>query len=96
MRYKFETNFFSYPRQLVHMCCTGQKVKLICLEKISRVLASDGRILHRALDRLNSIWYRFSIYCLNQLDRWPNQTTGELIRVKYAKMTMAGIHETWV
>ena len=78
------------------MCCTRQKVKLICLEIIFRVLASVGRILHRALDRLNSIWYMFSIYCLNQLDRWPNQTTGELIRVKYAKMMMASIRETWV
>ena len=78
------------------MCCTKQKVKLICLEIISRVLASVGRTLHRALDRLNSIWYRFSVYCLNQLDRWPNQTTGELIRVKYAKMTTASIRETWV
>ena len=78
------------------MCCTRQKVKLIHLEIISRVLAPVGRILHRALDRLNSIWYRFSVYCLNQLDRWPNQTTGELVKVKYAKMMTASICETWV
>ena len=78
------------------MCCTRQKVKLVGLEIISRVLASVGRTLHRALDRLNSIWYRFSVYCLNQLDRWPIQTTGELIRVKYTKMTTASIRETWV
>ena len=72
------------------------KVKLVGLGIISRVLASVGRILHRALDRLNSVWYRFSLYCLSQLDRWPNQTTGELIREKYTKMTMASILETWV
>ena len=78
------------------MCCTRQKAKLICLGTISRVLASVGRILHRALDRLNSVWYRFSVYCLNQLDRWPNQTTGELVRVNYAKMATASIRETWV
>ena len=78
------------------MCCTRQKVKLVGLEIISRVLASVGRTLHRAYDRLNSIWYRFSVYCLKQLDRWPNQTTGELIRVKYTKMTTASIRETWV
>ena len=87
---------FIYPRQLVHMCCIRQKVKLVGLEIISRVLAFVGRTLHRALDRLNSIWYGFSVYCFNQLDRWPNQTTGELIRVKYTKMTMASIRETWV
>ena len=75
------------------MCCTRQKVKLVSLGIISRVLASVGRILHRALDRLNSVWYRFSLYCLSQLDRWPNQTTGELVRVKYTRMTMASILE---
>ena len=78
------------------MCCTKQKVKLVCLGIISRVLASVGRTLHRALDRLNSIWYRFSVYYLSQLDMWPNQTTGELIKVKYVKMTTVSIHETWV
>ena len=77
------------------MCCTRQKVKLVGLGIISRVLALVGRILHRALDRLNLVWYRFSIYCLSQLDRWPNQTTGELIRVKYTRMTTASIFETW-
>ena len=78
------------------MCCTIQKVKLVGLGIISRVLASVGKILHGALDRLNSVWYRFSLYCLSQLDRWPNQTTGELMRVKYTKMTMASNLETWV
>ena len=77
------------------MCCTIQRVKLVGLEIISRILATVGRILHRALDRLNSVWYRFSFYCLSQLDRWPNQTTGELTTVKYTKMTMASNLETW-
>ena len=78
------------------MCCTRQKVKLVGLGIISRVLAFVGKILHRALDRLNATWYRFSFYCLSQLDRWPNQTTGELMRVKYTRMTMASNLETWV
>ena len=84
------------PRQLAHMCCTIQKVKLVGLGIISSVLTSVGKILHGTLDRLNSVWYRFSLYCLSQLDRWPNQTTGELMRVKYTKMTMASNLETWV
>ena len=75
------------------MCCTRQKVKLVGLGIISRILATVGKILHRALDRLNAIWYRFSLYHLSQLDRWPNQTTGELIRVKYTKMKTASNFE---
>ena len=55
------------------MCCTEQRVKLFCLGILSRALAGVGRILHRNLDRLNSVWYRFSIYCLVQVSRWPNQ-----------------------
>ena len=78
--------------------CVGSSLlsKTTDVTIISRVLALVGRILHRALDRLNSVWYRFSLYCLSQLDRWPNQTTGELVRVKYTKMTMASNFETWV
>ena len=95
MKYKFVIHTLC-PGQLAHMCCTGQKVKLVGLGIISRVLAIVGRFLHRALDRLNSVWYRFSLYCLSQLDRWPNQTTGELVRVKYTKMTTASNLETWV
>ena len=78
------------------MCCNIQKVKLVGLGIISRILATVGKILHRALDRLHTIWYRFSFYCLSQLNRWPNQTTGELMRVKYTKMKMASNIETWV
>ena len=88
--------YLLYPRQLAQMCCIKQEVKLVGYGIISRILAIVGRILHRALDKLNSVWYRFSFICLSQLDRWPNQTTGVLIRVNYTKMTMASHLETWV
>ena len=78
------------------MCYTKQEFRLVGYGIISRILATVGKILHRALDKLNSVWYRFSFTCLSQLDRWPNQTTGELIRVNYTKMTMASHLETWV
>ena len=78
------------------MCCTEQRVKLFCLGIISRTLASVGGILHGNLDRLNSLWYRFSVYCLVQVARWPNQTTGELVRVTYLGTTRANARETWV
>ena len=78
------------------MCCTEQRVKLFCLEIISRTLGRVGGILHRNLDSLNSLWYRFSIYCLVQVARWPNQTTGELVRVTYLRAIGANARETWV
>ena len=78
------------------MCCTEQRVKLFCLGIISRTLARVGGILHRNLDRLNSLWYRFSIYCLVQVSRWPNQTSGELVIVTYLGTTRANARETWV
>ena len=78
------------------MCYTKQEVKLVGYGIISRILATVGKILHRALDKLNSVWYRLCFICLSQLDRWSNQTTGELTRVKYTEMTMASHLETWV
>ena len=78
------------------MCCTEQRVKLFCLGIISRGLARVGGILHRNLDRLNSLWYRFSVYYLVQVARWPNQTTGELVRVTYLGAIRANARETWV
>ena len=78
------------------MCCTEQRVKLFCLGIILRTLARVGGILHRNLDRLNSLWYRFSIYCLVQVARWPNQTTGELVRVTYLRTKGINTRETWV
>ena len=59
-------------------------------------IGQTGGILHRNLDRLNSLWYRFSIYCLVQVARWPNQTTGELVRVTYLRATGVNMRETWV
>ena len=73
------------------MCCSMQRVKLVGLGIISRILATVGKVLHRALDRLHTVWYRFSL-----LDRWPNQTTGELMRVMYTKMKTASNFEAWV
>ena len=78
------------------MCCTEQRVKLFCLGIISRTLARVGGILHRNLDRLNSLWYRFSVYCLVQVARWPNETTRELVGVTYLGTTRANARETWV
>ena len=78
------------------MCCTKQRVKLFCLGIVSKTLARVGGILHRNLDRLNSLWYRFSVYCLVQVARWPNQTTGELTRVTYLGTMRANVRETWV
>ena len=78
------------------MCCDEQRVKLVGLGIISRILATVGKVLHRALDRLHTVWYRFSLYCLSQLSRWPNQTTGELMRVRYVEMKMAGDSQTWI
>ena len=78
------------------MCCTEQRVKLFCLGIISRTLDRVGGILHRNLDRLNSLWYRFSVYCLVQVARWPNQTTGELVRITHLRATRANARETWV
>ena len=78
------------------MCYTKQEFRLVGYGIISRILATVGKILHRALDKLNSVWYRFSFVCLSQLDRWPNQTTGELTRVNYTKMMMASHFETWL
>ena len=73
-----------------------KKVKLCCLVIISGVLAGMGEILHRSLDRLNSLWYRFSIYCLEQVARWPNQSMGELRRVTYTATAGTSLKETWV
>ena len=78
------------------MCCIKQGVKLFCLGIASKTLARVGGILHRNLDRLNSLWYRFSVYCLVQVARWPNQTTGELVRVTYLGAMRASVRETWV
>ena len=78
------------------MCYNKQRVKLVGLGIISRILATVGKVLHRALDRLHTVWYRFSLYCLSQLGRWPNQTTGKLTRVRYTEMKTASNFETWV
>ena len=78
------------------MCCTKQRVKLFCLGIVSKTLARIEGILHRNLDRLNSLWYGFSVYCLVQVARWPNQTTGVLVRVTYLGAMRANVRETWV
>ena len=78
------------------MCCTKQRVKLFCLGIVSKTLARVGGILHRYLDRLNSLWYRFSVYCSVQVARWPNKTTGELVRVTCLGAIRANAGETWV
>ena len=78
------------------MCNTKQEFRLLGYGIISRILATVGKTLHRALDKLDSVWYRFSFICLSQLERWPNQTTGELTRVNYTKMTTASQFEAWV
>ena len=77
------------------MCCTEQGLNS-CLGIISRTLARVEGILHRNLDRLNFLWYRFSVYCLVQVARWPNQTTGELVRVTYLRATRVNARETLV
>ena len=78
------------------MCCIKQRVKLFCLGTVPKTLARIGGILHRNLDMLNSLWYRFSVYCLVQVARWPNQTTGEFVRVTYLGTIRASVRETWV
>ena len=78
------------------MCNAKQEFRLLGYGIISRILATVGKTLHRALDKLNSVWYRFSFICLSQLERWPNQTTGELTRVNYTKMMAVSQFETWV
>ena len=78
------------------MCCTEQRVRLFCLGIISRTLARVGGILHRNLDRLNSLWYRFSVYCLVQVARWPSQTIGELVRVTHLGAIRSNAREIWV
>ena len=72
------------------------KVKVFCLGIVLKTLARVGGILHRNLDRLNSLWYRFLVYCLVQVAMWPNQTTGELTRVTYLGTMRANVRETWV
>ena len=37
------------------MCCNKQRLKLVGLGIISRILATVGKVLHRALDRLHTI-----------------------------------------
>ena len=74
--------------------CTVQRVKLFCMGVILRTLTRLEGILHRNLDRLNSLWYRFSMYSPAQVSRWPHQTTGELVRVTYLRTTGANTRET--
>ena len=62
-------------------------------------LACLGQWLHTALDKLNSTWYRFSLYCLAEISRWPNQTTGELLPATYVGGSIKQYvprRETWV
>ena len=81
------------------MCCNKIKIKTFCLGVLARVLACIGQQLHTALDKLNSTWYRFSLYCLTEISKWPNQTTGELLPVVHVGVSI-GQHalrrETWV
>ena len=81
------------------MCCSKIKIKTFCLGVLARVLACIGQRLHTALDKLNSTWYRFSLYCLVKISRWPNQTTGELLLATYVGGSMkqyVPCCETWV
>ena len=81
------------------MCCTRHKAKTFCLEVLARVLAWVGKQLHTALDKLNSTWYRFSLYCFTEISKWPNQTTGELLPVTYVGVPIDKNvlkQETWV
>ena len=81
------------------MCCTRFKAKKFCLEIVARRLAWTGEWLYKALDRLNRVWYRFSLYCFSEVDRWPNQTNGELLPITYVGPPIdsnALRQETWV
>ena len=72
---------------------------MFCLGVLARVLACIGQQLHAALDKLNSTWYRFSLYCLIEISKWPNQTTGELTPVTPVGIPIdqhAQRQETWV
>ena len=72
---------------------------MYCLGVLARVLACIGQRLHAALDKLNSTWYRFSLYCLTEISKWPNQTLGELLPVVHVGVLMgwhAPQQETWV
>ena len=50
---------------------------------LARVLACIGQQLHAALDKLNSTWHRFLLYCLIEISKWLNQTMGELSPVTH-------------
>ena len=81
------------------MCCTTLNPKTFCLGIVTGILAWTGEWLHRALDRLNRTWYRFSLYCFSEIAKWPNQTTGELLPVVYVGPPVdfnALRQETWV
>ena len=70
------------------MCCNKIKIKTFCLGVLARVLACIGQRLHAALDKLNSTWYRFLSYCLIEISKWLNQTTGELSPVTHVGISI--------
>ena len=81
------------------MCHTNIKTKVYCLQAFAIILAWMGRQLHASLDKLNSIWYRFSLYTLVEVARWPNQTTGALQPISKGEIPVnrrMPRQETWV
>ena len=81
------------------MCCTKIEIKTYCLQAFAIVLAWIGKQLHTSLVKLNNIWYRFSLYSLAEIARWPNQTTGVLQPVAYSQVLVSKEmlrQETWV
>ena len=81
------------------MCYNRIEIKMYCLQAFATVLACIGKQLHSALDKLNSTWYRFSLYCFAEIAKWPNQTTGELLPVTQNGIPVgrrAPRQETWV
>ena len=81
------------------MYCNKIKIKTFCLGILARLLAWIGKQLHAALDKLNSTWYRFLLYCLIEISKWPNQTMRELSPVTHIGVSI-GRHalrqEKWV
>ena len=78
---------FSKVTQYIYLCTTQEEIRTLALlqEKgpCTRLLAWIGKQLHTALNKLNSVWYRFLLYCFIEISKWPNQTTGELSPVTH-------------
>ena len=47
------------------------------LSTIARILSCLTRCVISAQEILNTVWYRFTLYTVKRVGRWPNYTTGE-------------------